>query len=87
MSERNIFVSAVSVECGCLMSLIGGSRTFVLGDRSSAEVSSIEAPSGWDLGRGVVPLPNGDGSWEGLCPLPRKGLYFFASEWCTLHPF
>ena len=36
-------------------------------------------PRGWGLGRGV-PLPNGHGSGEGLCPLPRNFFEFLSQN-------
>jgi len=60
----------------------GGSRIFVWGPS--------RAPSRRCRRRGVEfvegsPLPQG--SEEGLCPLPRKFLGFFASELCILRAF
>jgi len=39
----------------------------------------IETPRGGGRGEGVSPSPLGEGSREGLCPLPRKNA-FFASK-------
>ena len=34
------------------------------------------ADGGWVWGGGIL-LPSGGGVWEGLCPLPRKKIWYF----------
>jgi len=40
----------------------------------------IEGAEGVGCREGVSPFPLGEGSGEGLCPLPRKILHFFTSK-------
>jgi len=45
-----------------------------------ARIEAPQAPRGRVWGGGV-PLPTGEGSREGLCPLPRKFFKIFIPEW------